>query len=101
MDFELDHLARRLIDQVALGERDDAMAQPKQAQDLEMFTRLRHHRIICGHDEHSQVDTRGAGEHVLDETLVARHVDDAEPVVAEVEDGKANVDGDAACFFLG
>src|SRR5438105_2760177 len=42
----------------------------------------------------------GAGEHVLDEALVAGDVDDAEAEVAEVEGGEADVDGDAAGLLL-
>ena len=48
-----------------------------------------------------QVDSGGAGEHVLDEAFVTRHVDDAEVEVAEVQRGEADVDRDAAGFFLG
>ena len=66
-----------------------------------MLARLRHHRIVGGDDEHGQVHTGGAGEHVLDEALVAGHIDDAEPIIAQVERGEADVDGDAAFLLLG
>ena len=45
---------------------------------------------------------RRAGEHVLDEALVARHVDDADPhAAAELERREAEVDRDAALLLLG
>ena len=77
-DFQFDDLARRLVDEIALGQGDDAVTQAEQAEDFEMFARLRHDRIVGGDDEHGEVDAGGAGEHVLDEALVAGHVDDAE-----------------------
>src|SRR5262249_46643243 len=40
-------------------------------------------------------------EHVLDKALVAGHIDDAEAKAGEIESGEADVDGDAARFFLG
>ncbi len=79
-DFQLDDLARRFVDQVALGQGDDAVAQAEQAEDFQVLARLRHDRIVGGDDQHGQVDAGGAGEHVLDEALVAGHVDDAEAV---------------------
>ena len=81
-DFQLDDFARRLVDQVALGQCDDAVPQAEQAQNFEVLARLRHHRIVGGNDEHGQVDAGGAGQHVLDEALVAGHVDDAEAELA-------------------
>ena len=100
-DLQLDDLARRLVHEVALGQGDDAVAQAEQAEDFEVLARLRHDRIVGGDDEQGEVDAGGAGEHVLDEALVAGHVDDAEAEVAEVEAGEADVDGDAAGLFLG
>ena len=100
-DFQLDDLARGLVDEVALGQGDDAVAQAEQAEDFEVLARLRHDRVVGGDDEHGQVDAGGAGEHVLDEALVAGHVDDAEAEVAQVEGGEADVDGDAAGLLLG
>ena len=54
-----------------------------------MLARLRHDRIVGGDDEQGQIDAGGAGEHVLDEALVARHVDDAEAIAVAVRDGRS------------
>lgn len=63
---------------------------------------LRHEALVRRHDKHRKVDTARAGEHVLDEPLVPRHIDDARTApVRKVEARKAEVDRDAALFLLG
>ena len=66
-------------------ECDDAGGEPEQGEDLHVFARLRHDRVIRRDDEHGQVETRGTGEHVANESLVARHVDQGELAIAELE----------------
>src|SRR5471032_1602100 len=53
---------------------------------------------LCGRDDQERrIDADGAGQHVVHEALVARHVDEAQlPAVAEVAVGIAEVDRDAA-----
>ena len=46
------------------------------------------------------VDARGAGEHVPDEPLVPRHVDDPEAHVAQVEAREPDVDRDPPRLLL-
>ncbi len=65
-----------------------------------MLARLRHHRVVGRHHEHGEIDASGPGEHVLDEALVARHIDDAQPEFTQVERREADVDGDAAFLLL-
>ena len=111
-DFQFDDFERRGIDEVALGERDDAVAQAEQLEDFEMFARLRHDRIVGSDHQDGEIDAGGAGEHVLDEAFMARHIDDAEAVIApltprpsprrrEFQGCEADVDGDAARFLFG
>ena len=53
------------------------------------------------HDQQRRVDAGGAGQHVVHEALVARHVDEAElAAAAEVAVGVAEIDGDAARLLL-
>ena len=65
-----------------------------------MLASLRHHAVVGGDDEKCEVHAGRPGHHILDEPLVSRHIDDAEtkPVVLPI--GKAEVDGNAACFFF-
>ena len=66
-----------------------------------MLSRLRHHSFVSRHHHQDQVHAGGAGEHVADKTLVARHVHHAEPkALPRSEVRKSELDRDAASFFL-
>ena len=66
-----------------------------------MFFGLGHDAVIGGHGEENQIDAVGAGEHVLDEPLVARDVDNARlRTVGKIKVSKSQINGDAALFFL-
>ena len=99
-DLQRHDLARRLVHQVGLGQRDDAVPDAEELEDFEVLAGLRHDRVVGRDDEQRQVDAGRPGEHVLDEPLVPGHVHDAEPELAEVEVGEADVDGDAAGLLL-
>jgi hypothetical protein len=66
-----------------------------------MFARLRHHALVGGNDECQEIDAVCPGQHVFDETLVARNIDEADFQVIEFEIGKTEVNGNAATFFFG
>src|SRR5260370_23408718 len=53
-----------------------------------------------GDDEWGEIDAGRYRQHVFDESLVARHIDDAEAEVAQIQRGEADVDGDAAFLLL-
>src|SRR5262245_46938646 len=99
-DVELDDLAGRVINQVTLGESDHAVFESEQPQDFQVLSGLRHDGVIGRDDEQGQVDAGRPGEHVLDEPLMPGAVHNSEPVVAEVELGEPNIDGDAAGLLL-
>ena len=66
-----------------------------------MLAGLGHGPLIGSDDEEGEVDTAGAGEHVLDEALVAGDVDDAYVASrGQGEPGEAEVDGKAALLLL-
>src|SRR5947209_887393 len=99
-NLKLDDLTGRCIDKVGFGQRDQATAQAEESEDFEMLARLRHDRVVGRDDKKSDIDARGAGEHVFDEPLMAWHVYNAEPKFAQIKGGEADVDGDAARFFF-
>ncbi len=68
------------LDQVGLGEHDQAAADAEQAADVEVLARLGHDPLVGGDDQQDQVDPGRAGDHVVDELLVAGDVDDADRV---------------------
>ena len=53
-------------------------AMPEQIDDRQMLARLRHHAVVGGDDQQHEIDAGRARQHVVDEPLVARHVDEAE-----------------------
>ena len=59
-----------------------------------MLPCLRHHRFIGGDDQEHEVDPPHPGEHVLDELLVPRDVDEPDLDVSQVEVGEPQVDRD-------
>ena len=69
--------ARSPFGGVDLRQHRQAALDAQQRADVEMLACLRHHRLVCGDDQHHGVDAADAAEHVLDEPLMARHVDEA------------------------
>src|SRR3546814_10244007 len=63
---------------VHLGDRHRAPADLEQVEDREMFARLRHDAVVRRDHQQAEVDPRDAGQHVAHETLVTRHVDEAD-----------------------
>src|ERR671910_2375554 len=66
-----------------------------------MFFGLRHDAVIGGNGKKHEIDAMRAGQHVLDEPLMARNVDYSGDVsIAEIELSETQVNGDAALFFF-
>ena len=95
-------LERLLVDRVRLRHRDDAAVDPEQAQDRQMLVRLRPRALGRVDHEQEEVDPARPRDHVVDEALVTRDVDDGQPPpVREVERRVAEVDRDPARLLLG
>ncbi|MCY4508871.1 MAG: hypothetical protein OXG35_18230, partial [Acidobacteria bacterium] len=65
-----------------------------------MLAGLRHDRLVGGDDEEHAVDAARAGQHVLDEALVAGHVHERQPGVAVAPVRESEIDGDPARLLL-
>ena len=90
-----------VIHQVGLGERNHAARNAQQPADIEVLAGLRLDGFVGRDDEQHQVDSAHAGEHVLDEALVARHVHEAQAQRGrQLQVGETQVDGDAAAFLF-
>ena len=85
-------LAPLVVDEVDLGERDDAVPQPEQLEDAQVLLALRLPALGGGDDEHAGVDAADTGEHVAQEPHVAGHVDEADAVSAR-QHGRARSRG--------
>ena len=89
------------IDEIGLGERDDAVTHTEKAQDREVLARLRHHALVGSDHEQCEVDAGRAGEHGADESLVAGHVDHADrPESLQAKRCEPERDRDAAALLL-
>ena len=90
-----------LVDGVRLRQHDDAALHLQQVEDGEVLARLRHHGLVRRDNEHGEVYPAHAREHVLDEALVAGHVDDADLAAAgQGEPGKAQLNGHLPVLLL-
>ena len=65
-----------------------------------MFEGLRHHRLVGGYNQKKQVNPSNSSQHVLDELLMTRNVDESQAVVTRFQVSKANVDGDSAALLF-
>ena len=100
-DLELGDAETVSVDEIRLRERDNPRPDVEQTTDIEVLPRLRHHRFVGRDDEQHQVDAAHPRQHVLDEALVARDVDEGEVRVADLAVGKPQIDRDTPFpFFL-
>ncbi|MEZ5831798.1 MAG: hypothetical protein R3D05_11515 [Dongiaceae bacterium] len=89
------------IGEIRFGQGDNAARQSKQIQDGKVLTGLRHDAVIGGHNQQHEIDAGRAGQHVVHELFMARHVDEADdPAIRPRPIGKAEIEGDAARLFL-
>ena len=67
-----------------------------------MLTRLRHDAFICRDNEQGEIDAAGAGKHCPHESLVTRHIYDADCSYAvDHQRGESKIDCDAPTLFFG
>ena len=92
--------SRSGVDAVDLRQRHEAVADAQQGEDVEVLAGLGHDAVVGGHHEDHAVHAAGAGDHGLDEVLVAGHVDDADLHVGDRAGGEAQVDRHAPLFLL-
>ncbi len=77
------------------------MSHVQEVEDGQVLAGLGHHALVGGDDQQGQVDAAHAGQHVLDEALVAGHVDDADLLAAgQAQPGEAEVDGHLPLLLL-
>ena len=89
------------FDRIDLGQHREAALHPQQRADRDVFPGLRHHRLFSRDHQQHDIDAADARQHVLDETFMPRHVDEAERrLIVEGQTGKAEIDGDPALLLL-
>ena len=90
-----------VVDEVLLSDDGQPAVDVEQVDDGQVLAGLRHHGLVRGDDEQGEVYAADAGQHVVDEPLVARNVDDADLVAArQTHPGEAQIDGHAPFLLL-
>ena len=100
-DFLGHELNEVRINQIDLRDRNQTGLQPQQIHDLKVLARLRHHTIIGRDDQHSQVHSRRAGDHVSNEAFVSGNVNHAELEITIRPVREAKIDRNASRLFFG
>src|SRR5208282_1368400 len=65
-----------------------------------MFAGLRANSFIGCDDQQNEIDPRSSREHVFYEALVSRHVHKTKAHATFFQEGKAQIDGDAAALLF-
>ncbi len=65
------------LDEVDLAYDHEDAAHVEKLQNLQMLDRLRHHAFVGVDDQQQELHAGCASQHIVQETLVAGHVDDA------------------------
>ena len=89
------------IGEVGLADHHQHMPDAQCVQGGQMFLGLRHPPFGGGNDEHHRGHRPHPGEHVRDEPLMARHVDESELPPVDLGPRETEVDGQAAALFFG
>jgi hypothetical protein len=96
-DFRLYLLSPRRLDLVDFCDRDGRLRNAEQIENFHMLEGLRHHAVIGSHHQQRMVHIADAGQHVPDEALMARYVDEADdPAFWQRQISEAKVDREAA-----
>jgi hypothetical protein len=89
------------VHDVRFRQCDESPLDAEQFKDGQVFARLRHYPFVGGDDQKRDVNADHAGDHLADEPLVSRDVDEAHPLAAgQGEMSVTRLDGDLALLFL-
>ena len=77
------HVAAHFLDAgrghaVGLVEHDDPAREAEQREYLQVLAGLRHHAVVHGDDQHGELPRGDAGDHVVDEAVVAGDIDETD-----------------------
>ena len=100
LHFLLDQLNPVFFCQITFCQSDDTRFYFQQTQDFEVFTSLGLDRVICCHDQQSEVGSSSARQHVANEPFVAGYVDNSQAVVADVQFREPKIDRDPATLLV-
>ena len=73
--LQLDQIEQFRVTRIRLVERDHDVFDTDLPRQQHMLGRLRHHTVLCRNDQDRPVELGRAGDHVLHEVGMPRHVD--------------------------
>ena len=89
------------VDDIALGQSDDAGGNLEKREYVEVLTRLRHHAFVRRDDEQRHINSACTREHSPDEAFVPWHIHDTDrPDAVDVQRGESKINRDPAPLFL-
>ncbi len=91
----------RGVREVGLADDDEDVSDAERLERGEVLLGLRHPALGCGDDEHHRGNRPNAREHVGDEPVVARHVDERKLTAVDLGPREAEIDRQAAALLLG
>ena len=101
LDAPICIFALRGLYQVDLARNNDDALYVEKVRNGEMLERLRHDAFAGIHDEQQKLHSRRAGQHIVQEALVPRHIDDAAlGSVVETKMGEAEIERHAPRLLL-
>jgi hypothetical protein len=81
---------------ITFGEGHSALGHADEAQNLQVLPALRHRPVVDGNGQQGVLVRGHPRHHVVDETVMARHVDEPERTAALLQIGEAEIDGQTA-----
>src|SRR5262245_22251590 len=89
------------MNQIRFGDSKDRHLYAEQVDDIQVLFGLGHDAVIGGNGKKNQIDAVGAGEHIFDEPLVPRDIDNPRlRAVGKIEVGKSQINRNAALLFF-
>src|SRR5262245_65055013 len=89
------------MNQIRFGDSKDRHLYAEQVDDIQVLFGLGHDAVIGGNGKKNQIDAVRAGEHVFDEPLVPRYIDDTRlRAVGKIKVGEPEINRNAALLFF-
>src|SRR6202034_1916025 len=99
-DFEAHSIEYVGTDFFGFRDRYNSARDAQQAANIEVFASLRLDRFVGSDDKQNQINPAHAGEHIANEFFMTGNVNKSESNAIEIQEGKPEVNGDAATLFF-
>ena len=101
LDFFLNEFQPFFIDQITLVDHQNALLDPKESQNVHVFSCLRHDTFIRCHNQKYQIHSDNSRNHVVDKFFMSRNINDPYTVsIFQIKISKPEVNGDPSSLFF-